>query len=297
MSATVEVVEFTDPGCAWSWGSEPVFRWLRHLYADHLSWRRVLGVQLDGPAGSDADEPAEEMRGRWLAVAAHTAAPVARQLERAHASTRPAALAAKAAERQGPAVAEAVLRRLREAFFVAGRPPDTPARIADALQGVPDLDSGALLDDLESEAVSAAIDRDWLETREPHPDVVGLDEPGPNCGAAKQDGEHLRYGFPTMLVRGPDGELVVPGWRPPGSYRAAIESVARELTGVRSRTLDPVEALDRYRSLSPPDLVLLTGRRDAPAQAIRIDTATAPLWMHHEEAAHLARASLAKASP
>jgi predicted DsbA family dithiol-disulfide isomerase len=296
MTTTVEVVEFTDPGCAWSWGSEPVLRWLRHRYADHLSWRRVLGVQLDGPAGADADEPAEQLRGRWLAVAAYTAAPVAQQLERAHASTRPAALAAKAAERQGPAVAEAVLRRLREAFFVAGRPPDARARIADALQGVPDLDSGALLEDLESEAVSTAIDRDWLETREPHRDVVGLEEPGPHCGAAKQDGKQVRYGFPTLLVRGPGGELVVPGWRPPGSYRAAIESVAPELTGVRERALNPVEALDRYRSLSPWDLVLLTGRRDAPAQAIRLETATAPLWLHHEEAAHLAHASLAEAS-
>jgi predicted DsbA family dithiol-disulfide isomerase len=75
----------------------------------------VFGVQLDGPAGADAPEPPEEVRGRWLQMAEHTGAPITTQLHRAHASTRVAARAAKAAERQGPEVADATIRALRSA--------------------------------------------------------------------------------------------------------------------------------------------------------------------------------------
>ena len=39
----IEVVEFTDPGCSWAWGTEPKLRLLRWRYGDRLQWRRVLG--------------------------------------------------------------------------------------------------------------------------------------------------------------------------------------------------------------------------------------------------------------
>jgi predicted DsbA family dithiol-disulfide isomerase len=45
----VEVTEFADPGCPWSWASEPRIRWVHRRYRDHVAWRRVFGVQLDGP--------------------------------------------------------------------------------------------------------------------------------------------------------------------------------------------------------------------------------------------------------
>src|SRR5207247_190058 len=39
----IEVVEFTDPGCSWAWGTEPKLRLLEWRYGDQLTWRRVLG--------------------------------------------------------------------------------------------------------------------------------------------------------------------------------------------------------------------------------------------------------------
>ena len=162
--ATIEVTEFTDPGCVWSWSSEPKLRRLRRQYGDRVAWRRVFGIQIDDVKLSFPDrdpvDGAEEWRADWLAVAAHSGAPITSRLEWMHSSTWPASRAAKAAEAQGDDVADAVLRRLREAVFVDGRSADNPERIALALSGVPGLDLDWLLEDLDSDAVSEAIAKD-----------------------------------------------------------------------------------------------------------------------------------------
>jgi predicted DsbA family dithiol-disulfide isomerase len=287
VTGIVEVTEFTDPGCLWCWGSEPTLKWLRHRYRDYASWRRVFGVQVDGPADADAAESPEEVRGRWLQMAEHTGAPITAQLHRAHASTRVAALAAKAAERQGPEVGEATIRALREAFFVAGRPADASEPVVVAVEGTAGLDLTQLLDDLDSPAVVAALHRDFEEARDPHPYVLELSAPGPHPGTAKLDHGRVRYVFPTVIVRGPEGERVVPGWRPPAVYREAFEAVAPQLRKVRDVPLDPADALTRYRSLSERDLELLTGRDEPPPAAVLLQTATTPLWLHPERAAGL----------
>src|ERR1700753_3811083 len=226
--ATIEVTEFTDPGCVWCWSSEPKLRRLRRQYGDRVAWRRVFGIQIDDVKLSFPDrdpvDGAEEWRADWLDTAAHSGAPITPRLEWMHASSWPASRAAKAAEAQGDEVAEAVLRRLREAVFVDGRPADDPERIGLALRGVP-----------------------------------GLKEDGPPPGAAKAEGRILRYSFPTLIVTGPEGERVLPGWRTIEQYEEAFEAVAPELRGTTFEPLTAAEALAAYRSLSQEDLRLLTG--------------------------------------
>jgi predicted DsbA family dithiol-disulfide isomerase len=286
--ATIEVTEFTDPGCVWSWSSEPKLRRLRHQYGERVTWRRVFGIQIDDVKLSfpdrDAVDSTEEWRADWLKVAAHTDAPITPRLEWMHASAWPATRAAKAAEAQGDAVAEAVLRRLREAVFVDGRPADSRERIALTLGGLPGLDLEWLLDDLDSSVVAAGVGSDFDLTRDPHPDVIGLKEDGPHPGGAKVEGPVLRYSFPTLVVRGPEGERVVPGWRPLERYVDAFEAVAPELRSESATLLDPGEALSRYRSLSRQDLQLLTGSCEPPADAVEVSTATTMLWLDPVEA-------------
>jgi predicted DsbA family dithiol-disulfide isomerase len=218
--SNVEVIEYTDPGCIWSWAFEPRRRALRQAYP--VRWRRVLGVQRDGQPWEDG-QPLRQ----WREVASLTGAPVPRELAWLHRSTRPAALAVKAAERQGDAVAERVLRRLREAFFVDGRPPDTTGRIAAALAGVPGLDRAQLSRDAHAAEVLAALAADWEEAREIRPDVLTADTGGPHPGVPVADGERLRYAFPTLRFRGPEGERIVAGWQPLDDYLAAVATVER----------------------------------------------------------------------
>ena len=287
--AVVDVVEHTDPGRAWAWGTEPKLRWLRWHLGHTLRWRRVFGVQLADlrrqPGGFHAERDAERHRRQWLGVAAETGAPVPEQLAWMHWSTRPASLAARAAELQGPEVAERVLRRLREAVFVVGRPPDTPERILEAVEGVAGLDGDRLVDDARSEVVAVLAERDWSEARRPRAEVVGLREPAPCPGAAEHDGDHLRYEFPTLVFDGPEGSVVVPGWRSLSTYVAAIDRVAPGVALGSGVPLDADAALRHFGSLTRPELVLLTGRDEAPTVAHEVATATGPLWVLPSEAA------------
>jgi predicted DsbA family dithiol-disulfide isomerase len=296
MSTTIEVVEYTDPGCVWSWGSEPQLRRLRHHYGAQLAWRRVLGLQVDRleqtHPGLDPVADAETFRTDWLAVAENTRAPVPTALAWMHRSTRPAAAAVHAAARQGSVAADRVLRRLREAVFVVGRPADDPARLAEALRGTDGVDLDRLLAELDDPAVLASVRADAAEARAPHPSVVGRTGPGPNPGAARPDGAGgLRYGFPTLLVRGPGGEEVVSGWLTADDLEAALlHAGARPIDS--ATPLDPDTALARYRTLTVRDLELLTGGRE-PLGATVIPTATTPVWAHPDEAERLLGATAA----
>ncbi|MYU17736.1 hypothetical protein GTZ78_45400, partial [Streptomyces sp. SID8361] len=113
LDGAVEIVEYTDPACPWAWGSEPAFRLLRALTAGQARWRRVFGILFDED-DDPAPDPAAETAwySRYIAdIARHTRAPYARRLRWVAATSRPASLAAKAAERQGATAAERVLRR------------------------------------------------------------------------------------------------------------------------------------------------------------------------------------------
>lgn len=287
--APISVVEFTDPGCVWSWGSEPLLRWTRRHYGPQLRWRRAFGVQIDRLERThptrDAVRDAEAFRREWVDVANHTEAPAPDVLERMHRSTLPASYAARAAELQvtaaQPDLAEHVLRRLRESVFVHGRPTDSRERLLDALAGVSGLDLSRLLADLDSDAVIRSVHADQDEARRPHPSVIDRTGPGPNPGAARPDGDRLRYGFPTLLIEGPAGQQVVAGWNDRDSITAAfVAAGARPVdTDV---PLDPDDALARYRTLTRPDLQLSTDGRE-PTRAVRIETATTPLWVHPDE--------------
>lgn len=292
MTPAVEVIEFTDPGCPWSWGAEPVLRWLRHAYGESLRWRRVQGVQIDRAPRAQPEDPSEVVRDRWLEIAAHTGAPVPTRLHWAIGSSHMAARAAKAAERQGGELADRVLRTLREAVFVHGRPADCPERIASALSHVPGLDRDRLGADLYAHDVVIAADADYGEARRPHADVILLKGPGPHPGAARRDGDYQRYAFPTLVFRGRRGVRLVPGWREAAVYRQALEAVEPTLAGVEIRPLAPAQALARWGSITDRELELLCGWADPPPDAVEVRTATSSLWVDSERAAagHRARA-------
>jgi predicted DsbA family dithiol-disulfide isomerase len=278
--SVVQVVEYTDPQCVWAWSSEPKLRWLRARYGAQLRWRRVFGLQVH-----DHDLSLEAMHDALVDVAGHTGAPIAWSLEWAATSSRRASLAARAAELQGPEVAEHVLRRLRESVLVAGRPVDTPSRIAHAVAGVPGLDLPRLLADASSQAVRTSLRADFEEARRPDAEVIGLEHPSAHPGAAVPTGARLRYAFPTLVIRGPAGRRIVPGWRSAETYDDAVRAVAPEVVPSQAPPLAAAEALERYRSLSLAELELLTGSQLPPLEAVPIITSTTPLFVHAADVA------------
>ncbi|WP_210636694.1 DsbA family oxidoreductase [Streptomyces sp. GESEQ-13] len=283
----LEVVEYTDPLCPWSWGAEPVLRLLRTTLDGRIHWRRVYCVLFeedDDPAPDPAAETA------WYAryvedISAHTRAPRAPRLSRVAASSWPSSLVAAAAELQGATVADRVLRRLRETVFVRGEPADTPELALAAARGVPGLDEQRLAADAASAAVRERVRADRAEARRPVPEVRSVEGGSPHPGAAKEtpDGAY-RYALPTLLLRSPGGAYrVVPGWRP---YEAYAEAVRLLCPGLPTDpvTLPADRALVLHRSLSDPERELLTHGPWPPAGAVRVETGHGPLWLHPEEA-------------
>ena len=269
-TVTLTVTEYTDPACPWAWGSEPKFRRLRELLSaagDGVVWRSVYGILFDEgeqPAPDPAAEAAwylEELR----EISGHTGAPFPERLEWVAATSWPMALAAKAAELQGPRVTEAVLHRLRETTFVDGRPADTQERVLAALGSLaggttaagtmaggplaggplaggslPETGDGASLDlerlarDAASPEILAAVRRDYAETRSPCPEVFAITEQTRHPGRAKPLGESpddgYRYALPTLVFEGAGGRAVAAGWRSPREYLDAVRRAAPSLS-------------------------------------------------------------------
>jgi predicted DsbA family dithiol-disulfide isomerase len=250
--ATLTVTEYTDPACPWAWGSEAKFRELRELLAaagDGVLWRRVYGILFDEgeqPAPDPAAEAAwylEELR----EISGHTGAPCPARLDRVAATSWPMALAAKAAELQGPRAAEAVLHRLRTTTFVDGRPADTPERVGAALRELPasaraGLDLDRLARDAASPEIRAAVRRDHAETRSPCPEVFAIEEQSRHPGRAKPLGESpadgYRYALPTLVFEGAGGRAVAAGWRSPREYLDALRRAAPSLSGLCDQASD-----------------------------------------------------------
>ncbi len=282
----LEVVEYTDPLCPWAWGSEPVFRRLRTALDGRVRWRRVYCILFDAD-DDPAPDPAAETA--WYAryvedITVHTQAPRAVRLARVAASSWPASLVAKAAERQGVDVAERVLRRLRESVFALGEPADTIELALAWAAGVPGLDPVRLSADAACADVLGQVRADHAEARRPVPEVRSVRGGSPHPGAAKETEDGYRYALPTLLVRTPAQYRAVPGRRPYEDYVAAITELAPGLP-VDGERLATTRALERHRSLTEPERRMLTQGPWPPAQAVRLDTGNGPLWLHPEEAA------------
>ncbi|WNI23950.1 DsbA family protein [Streptomyces sp. ITFR-16] len=284
--APLEVVEYTDPLCPWAWGSEPSFRRLRAALSGRARWRRVYAILFDHDDDPPPDPAAETAwYARHLAdIGTHTLAPRARSLHRVAAGSWPASLTAKAAELQGPEVAERVLRRLRESVFVLGEPADTAELALRCALGVPGLDPDRLARDAASRDVRERVAADRAEARRPVPEVLSVREESPHPGAAKETpGGELRYALPTLLFRTSAGYRVVPGWRPFEAYAAAVDELCPGLLD-EPAPLDPAGALERYRSLTEPERLVLADGAWPPPDAVRVDTGQGPLWLHPDEA-------------
>ncbi len=283
--ADVSAVEYTDPLCPWAWGSEPTFRRLRYLLGPSVSWRQAFGLLFAESDDRPSDVAAETA---WYQrhlqdIATHTGAPYPAVLERVARTSRPAVVIAVAARSQGRDVAERVVRRLREHMFLLGTPPDTPGRAIAAVASVPGVDAERLVEEAASGAVAAVVARDAAETRTPVPEAYDVDDHGPHGGRPKSTDAGARYALPTVVFAGPLGRRVVPGWRPLTDYLAAVVQVGGAPPD-DAPLVDVDVALHRYRSLTRPDLLALTGSTAPPRRGVLLDNGSGPVWLHPDDA-------------
>jgi predicted DsbA family dithiol-disulfide isomerase len=288
---TIEVVEFTDPGCSWAWGTEPKLRLLRWRYGDRLRWRRVLGGLVgdmnkqvkDG--AFDPERAAQRYIPYWKEVYKRTHQTYPTKLKWMYSTTDTQGRAVKAAELQSDEAGAHVLRRLREQIFVFGEPADDRQRILAAVRGVEGLDIERFVVDFDSELAEKSYREDWEETRRPNEYVMTLEGDWPGIGNVKQTEGRQRFAFPTLIFRGADHETTVPGWCPYDDYEAALEFQLPGLTDERRPDPSPEEAFAMWPSLTHRELEFLCGEgAEPPDGVVAFDWGEGNLYMTRREA-------------
>ncbi|MEX2394874.1 MAG: DsbA family protein [Actinomycetota bacterium] len=285
----IEVIEFTDPGCSWAWGTEPKLRLLRWRYDDKLRWRRVLGGLIGDMnhyvEDFDPVRAAKRYIPYWRKVFVHTNMSYPAHLKWMYSSTEPAGRAVKAAEFQSDELGGAVLRRLREQIFVFGEPADTDERIIDAVRGVGGLDIDRFSVDIDSEGADKVFREDWEETRRPNQYVQTLEGDWPGIGRAKHAEGHTRYVFPTVIFRHTDREETVPGWCPLEDYENAMEYVMPGSTDEQRPDPTPEQYFASWPTATEHELEVMCGSgATPPRELVRWDWGEGNFLLRPDEA-------------
>jgi predicted DsbA family dithiol-disulfide isomerase len=289
----IEGVEITDPACGFAWGTEPKYRRLRWQYGELIrGWRRVMtGIFAPGwraQVGFPADDAAAcAAYEAFLApIAALTGMPYPIPVHHVMASSEDACRVAIAAAAQGQAVGDAVLRRLRESWFVAGRPADTVERGLVAAAGVPGLDLDRLAADSADAATERAWRADWEEARQPNAHVRNLPDRRPGMGAAQDQNGRLRYGLPCLILTGPAGEVTVAGWRDWADWEKAIETVCPGALTAARPLPTPEQAFATWPTWALAELDELCGPgAEPPAGTVEHRHPGGTVWLTEAEAA------------
>lgn len=130
----LEIIEFTDPVCTWCWASEPVLRALKARYGDQVDISFVMSglvedmrtfEDIDHAIGGDPSEANAQIAQHWLEASAHHGMPVTTNtlelFSEEYPSSYPQNIAYKAAEFEDQRLADAFLRKIREATAVSAK--------------------------------------------------------------------------------------------------------------------------------------------------------------------------------
>jgi predicted DsbA family dithiol-disulfide isomerase len=204
----VSVTHVTDPLCPWAYSFEPVLRAVEARYGDQLAVRTVLiglvsTVEESLRRGSTAEGralTAQRFRRFGMPITPHVR-------ERVIASA-PACRLVKAAALQGEALADALLRGLRLAWYTTDLLLDTTDALAAVAAAVEGLDVARALAAMDGVSATEAYAADRAEARTPRPEAIALRRTASSDGAE-------RHTAPTLILRAGDGRTaVVPGFQP-----------------------------------------------------------------------------------
>jgi putative protein-disulfide isomerase len=266
-TVAVQVRYYTDPGCSWSWGTEPQLRRLAWEFEGELNERFVLGglarrygkEYSDVEAGVAGETCFQDLVSHWLDVSMETRMPVDPRIWTRNpiSSTYPACMAVKAAAEQGHAPAARYLRRLREGLMLDRRRLDHADALI-ALAGDAGLDLDRFRRDLNSNAITEAFAADVEEARRVPEEVR-------EQGKVRHTEGKERVPFPSAVFTGPDGaEHGVWGSEPYDAWRDAAIAA-----GARPRQEQPP---------APVDAALLLGR-SATAEIAELSGRPEPVVM------------------
>lgn len=259
----------TDPGCSWSWASEPTLRRLLVEFDGQVRITYVMGGLARDYGDPARDGPWRALFDHWLDVAEETGAPMDPRLwtQNPIRSTYPAAMAAKAAAELSTDGGATYLRALREGLMCRRRKLDTVDALTDEAART-DIDAGAFRSALESSAILEAFGADVERARALVAEVPAAERDGGVVDAGGRE----RVTFPTAVFDGAGVRRIVAGHRPYEEYRAAALACGASTGEDRAPTVE--EALRRFRRMTTAEVASVCDLRgpQAPAELWRLAT-------------------------
>ncbi len=217
---TVDITEFTDPGCPFAFSAEP-HRWrVQWLFGDQLRWNQRMVVlaeaREDYAAKGFTPEKIAQATGK---LAERYGMPMSEEVRSAVAATLPACRAVVATRLRAPEKQWRVLRRLRQLHF-AGPLLDDPATIARAAADA-GLDPAELEAWMADETTESALREDMRLSRDPTPAALALTDKL----ASTPDGG-WRYTCPSLEFATASGAAFsAPGMQSSLGYETALANV------------------------------------------------------------------------
>ncbi|MGW3916872.1 DsbA family protein [Streptomyces sp. NPDC005070] len=229
----------TDPICSACWILEPAWRSLTERYRDLIDVRHVYGGLLRGwqgfhDAGNGIRRP-EDVAHHWDEFAQISGQAINSSVWWSDPidSSYPPSIALAAVRLLAPEHEEAYLRRIREELFLDGRNIAAPG-LLEALVVEFGLDVTSYRRLIENGDAESEFERDLVRTHE--------------LGAR---------GFPTLILEGPDGRVVLHGWIQPDR----LENTFLTVSGATRRpAISSIgDAIDRLGTGTSLEYAALTG--------------------------------------
>jgi 2-hydroxychromene-2-carboxylate isomerase len=218
----VDVIHFTDPSCPWAYSAEPLFRTLEWRFGRHLRWRTVMiGLSEDTSRSQRSGYTPERRVQSWLNFRRRFGMPVLPEPRSRLISSGRACRAVIAARAQSLELGDALLRRIRLAWFTSTLLLDEDEGLATVAALVPGLDVDRLLSMIDDPAVEAAYQADRAETRS----AAAIGEAAIAQGrTATTDGPE-RFTAPSIVFRHDGRSLVAGGWQSLRAYDVCIANL------------------------------------------------------------------------
>ena len=221
MSATIEVLHISDPGCPWAYSAAPHLAVLEWRYGDQLDWRLALIGLAEGKEDYDARgySPGRNVLG-YHRTFRPLGMPFDTQPRERNIGTGLACRVIVAARLRDPATELPVFRALQLARFTTTALFDTDEGIRAALARVPDVDADALLAAAGEPATEAAYQADRARVR------TAAGSPTEFQGKAADTDGAVRYTAPSLLFTHRDGRtLEAGGYQPVEAYDVVIANL------------------------------------------------------------------------
>jgi predicted DsbA family dithiol-disulfide isomerase len=250
---------YSDPACPWAYSESPALRVIEWRYGDQLDWKLVL-IGLTEESSQYAARGYTPLRGALGQLSFRRyGMPFAPAPKSQLSATARACRAVVAARLQAPGTEWAVFRAIQLANFTTALVLEDDEGLRDVLSHVPGIDADAIIDALDSDAVTVAYEADKADSRS------AAGSPTELQGKAGNTDGVVRYTAPSVIFRSNGTRLEAGGFQPVEAYDVLIANLDPTLERQAPPTT-PTPLLNAFEGgLTTQEVAaLMTAGNDAP---------------------------------